>query len=139
MTISSEREDNLSWAPDVPAPTDADGRLVPLSVKNLFAYGGKKVTVEEIVFDGAWWYVKCLETTRLRLSRFHLYKPDSWESLEEDVQRVAEFDDTCGYFGHANKPCDGCPAFATSELCLVAALRDVLRRAKALAGVRDRD
>lgn len=131
-------EEGLSWAKGVPVPKDADGKVVPLDVRVLYTDGGERVTVEEIVFTGCWRYVKCFETTRLRLSRFHL-EPDSWERLEEDVQRVAEFDDTCGYFGHANKPCDGCPAFATSELCLVAALRDVLRRAKALAGVRDRD
>lgn len=61
--------------------------------------------------------------------------PDSWERLEEDVQRVVKTSDVCSYFGHLNKTCDGCPPRVSSELCSTAALRDVLRRAKELAGV----
>ena len=130
MKTSGECEDQLappSWAKDVPAPMDADGRLVPLSVKNLFAYGGKKVTVEEIVFDGAWWYVKCLETTRLRLSRFHLYKPDSWESLEEDARKAPR------------EYIEGRGITAGRDGRVAAMVGDIVRRAKALAGVSDRD
>lgn len=82
----------LAWADGVPVPRDADGRMVPLSVESLFDGDGKKVTVEEIVFDGCWWYAKCLETARLRIDRFHLSKPDSWESLEEDLDRCIEAD-----------------------------------------------
>ena len=61
--------------------------------------------------------------------------PDSWERLEEDIQRVAKTDNTCAYFEHANRPCDGCPAFDTTELCEVVVLRDVMSRAKALSGL----
>lgn len=130
MKTSGECEDQLappSWAKDVPAPMDADGRLVPLSVKNLFAYGGKKVTVEEIVFDGAWWCVKCLETTRLRPSRFHLYKPDSWESLEEDARKAPR------------EYIEGRGITAGRDGRVAAMVGDIVRRAKALAGVSDRD
>lgn len=127
MTTSFEREDNLSWAMGVPAPTDADGELVPLSVNTLFADGGKMVTVEEIVFDGAWWYVKCLETTRLRLSRFHLYKPDSWESLEEDARKAPR------------EYIEGRGITAGRDGRVAAMVGDIVRRAKALAGVSDRD
>ena len=63
--------------------------------------------------------------------------PDSWERLERDVQRVEETDNTCAYFGHNGKPCDGCPAFYAKELCEVVAMRDVMGRVKALAGVRN--
>ena len=111
----------------VPAPTDADGELVPLSVNTLFADGGKMVTVEEIVFDGAWWYVKCLETTRLRLSRFHLYKPDSWESLEEDARKAPR------------EYIEGRGITAGRDGRVAAMVGDIVRRAKALAGVSDRD
>lgn len=129
MTTSSEREDQLarlSWAMDVPAPMDADGRLVPLSVKTLFADGGKMVTVEEIVFDGAWWYVKCLETSRLRLSRFHL-EHDSWESLEEDARKAPR------------EYIEGRGITAGIDGRVAAMVGDIVRRAKALAGVSDRD
>lgn len=125
--MMASEEESLSWAKGVPAPKDADGNVVPLDVRELYADGGKMVTVEEIVFDGAWWYVKCLETTRLRLSRFHLYKPDSWEKLEEDASKAA-----CAYFGHPGL-CADCPSSALSSACNVSKALDIVRRAKAIA------
>lgn len=88
MKTSDECEDELarlSWAKDVPAPIDADGRLVPLSTETLYTNDGERVTLEEVSFDGTWWYAMCSDTSRIRLLRLHLSKPDSWERLEEDV------------------------------------------------------
>lgn len=137
MTTSFEREDNLSWAMDVPAPTDADGRLVPLSVNTLFVDGGKMVTVEEIVFDGAWWYVKCLETTRLRLSRFHL-EYDSWESLEEDLTRAAKDEwfssIACAYADNSSNTCEGCKLWGSRGRCTRGMLEDIASRIRKLRG-----
>lgn len=67
----------LAWAEDVPAPMDADGRLVPLSTETLYTNDGERVTVEEVIFSGTWWYVRCSDTSRLRLLRLHLAQPDS--------------------------------------------------------------
>lgn len=121
-------EESLSWAKGVPVPKDADGKVVPLDVKVLYTDGGERVTVEEIVFTGCWWYVKCFETTRLRLSRFHL-ESDSWERLERDAEKT-----TCGYFGRSGL-CVGCPALSISQMCNVAKSEDIVRRAKALSGL----
>lgn len=132
MTISDECEDQLarlSWAKGVPAPMDADGRLVPLSTETLYTNDGERVTVEEVIFDGTWWYVRCSDTSRLRLLRLHLAQPDSWERLEEDAQKT-----TCGYFGRSGL-CVGCPALAISKMCNVAKSEDIVRRAKALSGL----
>ena len=132
MEHDDECEDELArfaWAEGVPAPMDADGRLVPLSTETLYTNDGERVTVEEVIFDGTWWYVRCSDTSRLRLLRLHHAQPDSWERLEEDAQKT-----TCGYFG-----CDGlcvhCPADALSRACNVSKALDIIRRAKALAGV----
>nr|DAH52955.1 MAG TPA: hypothetical protein [Caudoviricetes sp.] len=126
--MGASKEESLSWASGVPAPRDADGQVVPLDVTELYTDAGKLVTVEEITFDGAWWYVKCLETTRLRLIRFHL-EQDSWERLEKDASK-----NSCGYFGRSGL-CVDCPALAISKMCNVAKSEDIVRRAKALAGV----
>lgn len=122
MTISDECEDHLArfaWAEDVPAPMDADGRLVPLSTETLYTNDGERVTVEEVIFDGTWWYVRCSDTSPLRLLRLHLAQPDSWERLEEDARKT-----TCGYFG-----CDGlcvhCPAAVLSRACNVSKALDI--------------
>ena len=126
--MKASEEGSLSWAEGVPAPKDADGKVVPLDVRELYTDAGKLVTVEEIVFNGCWWYVKCFETNRLRLTRFHL-EQDSWERLEKDASKTS-----CGYFGRSGL-CVDCPALAISKMCNVAKSEDIVRRAKALAGV----
>ena len=130
--MMTSEEGSLSWAKGVPAPRDADGKVVPLDVRELYTDAGELVTVEEITFNGCWWYAKCSETTRLRLIRFHLER-DSWERLERDAGKTS-----CGYFGRSGL-CVGCPALSISKMCNVAKSEDIVRRAKALAGVRDDD
>ena len=59
-------------------------------------------------------------------------RPDSWERLEEDTMKGS-----CAYFGFADKPCsdgDGCPANKPGDCAKFKAV-DIVRRAKALAGV----
>lgn len=59
-------------------------------------------------------------------------RPDSWERLEEDTMKSS-----CAYFGFASKPCsdgDGCPANKPGDCAKFKAV-DIVRRAKALAGV----
>lgn len=66
-------------------------------------------------------------------------RPDSWERLEEDASK-----EPCFYFGFEDKPCDdgaGCPANKLGN-CSKLKASDIIRRAKALAGVeaaRDED
>ena len=59
-------------------------------------------------------------------------RPDSWERLEEDASK-----EPCFYFGFEDKPCDdgaGCPANKLGN-CSKLKASDIIRRAKALAGV----
>lgn len=59
-------------------------------------------------------------------------RPDSWERLDEDTMKGP-----CAYFGFAGKPCsdgDGCPANKPGD-CSKFKSVDIVRRAKALAGV----
>lgn len=56
-------------------------------------------------------------------------RPDSWERLEEDASK-----DACKYFGNTNYfNCSGCPADRAN--CFGRMKSDLIRRAKALAGV----
>ena len=126
--MGARKEVDLSWAAEVPVPKDADGRVVPLDTKELYTDSGKLVTVEELTFNGCWWYVKCFETDRHRLTRFHLER-DSWKMLEKDAEKTS-----CEYFGHSGL-CVGCQAHAISRACNVAKAKDMIRRAEALAGV----
>ncbi len=60
-------------------------------------------------------------------------RPDSWERLEEDAGRAHD-DCPCAYFGLGRFECERCSVGAT-EPCNRAMALDIVRRAKALAGV----
>lgn len=134
--ICDECEDELAtllWAKDVPTLKDADGVLVPLDATELYTDEGEMVDVRRITFTGYSWYVWDSGGV-YRLDTLHRAEQDSWEKLEKDVSK-AEDKDICGYFGFAlNRPCsEECPARDVHDSCAVTAVRDVMRRAKALA------
>ena len=59
--------------------------------------------------------------------------PDSWERLEEDAVK-----EPCDYFGvecDEDKGCSGCPHLHEGRDCAIDLQADLIRRAKALAGV----
>lgn len=135
--IAAEIEEEFGWAKGVPAPVDADGEVVPLTTKVMYDDDGKEVKLDKIklVFGFATsWYVMKMLGGSARLDELYLHRPDSWERLEEDIQAVEEKDGTCEYFGRTfDDSCDGCSAHNIPNTCPTIALRDVLRRAKALA------
>ena len=60
-------------------------------------------------------------------------RPDSWERLEEDAAK-----EPCDYFGvecDDDKGCGGCPHLHEGRDCAIDLQADLIRRAKALAGV----
>lgn len=136
--ICDECEDELarlSWAKGVLAPRDADGEVVPLTPEELYTSGGMMIRVTCICFIGGLWCALSRDSeSLLLLNALHLNRPDSWERLEKDVSKAGD-EDICGYFGFAmNSPCSAeCPARDAHDSCAVTAVRDVARRAKALA------
>ena len=84
--------------------------------------GGKLVTLKDEA--GKTWYIGPKKITHVQ--------PDSWERFVEDMQKS-----TCAYFGYQHKECDegdGCPARGALD-CSNRKMADLIRRAKALAGV----
>ena len=59
-------------------------------------------------------------------------RPDSWERLEEDAEKLA-----CSYLGRSEGTCFGCPLENCKDFaaCSKEQAKDIVRRAKALAGV----
>ena len=136
---SAERETGrYAWAPAVPAPVDADGEVVPLGTEVMYDISGREYE-GSLYRSFIWsrekgrWYFGVIGGLR-EVASLHLNYHDSWEKLEKDVSKTAS-EDICGYFGFAlNKPCSAeCPVRDVSDSCAVAAVRDVMRRAKALA------
>lgn len=136
--ICKECEDELArlaWAVGVPAPVDKDGEAVPLTTRVMF-FGDSQRDVTGFYYspDDGWRLRTTTLTTLLR--NFRLHRPDSWERLEEDIDRMVpgkERPNECYYFDEDGAECPECPA-RNSESCSRYVARDVMRRAKALAG-----
>lgn len=123
-----------NWYDNIPTPVDSNGREVPLGTK-------------ELVLDGKVFEVGCLAYHNVEcawvvdLVGFASKVPlgyctlrDSWERLEEDAVK-----DACEYFGYGDDSIynkyQSCPAYGDD--CGPAMALDLVRRAKALAGVTD--
>ncbi|MEQ2637033.1 hypothetical protein [Paratractidigestivibacter faecalis] len=138
MKTSDERKDKpeaLSWHGSIPAPRDAEGREIPLDTKVMYDSLGNEYEVlawSYLPNSGGWSMSIPHSKTKYVPESLRLAKPDSWESLEEDVMK-----NPCEYFGLPDEGCDVCPGKDSG--CLNAYASDVVRRAKALAGVSDRD
>ena len=120
-----------NWYDNVPAPTDANGREVPLDTKEL-VYKGETRKVLGITYGA---HQKCWSVAfgwfdGVDISACTL--PDSWEQLERDAGS-----DTCGYFGDNGEDahCPDCPV--RDGNCAAEMAQDIVRRAKALAGVEE--
>lgn len=125
-----------NWYDNVPAPTDADGREVPLDTPELMLEDGKVFEVGGLQYrdvNRSW--VADLVGFPSKVPLEHCTVPDSWERLEKDSTKGL-----CEYFGMGDaEDCKGCPAFGDrlSIPCSSVMARDIIRRAKALAGVDD--
>lgn len=118
---------------------DADGVEIKLGDTVWHCIGiYDELVVEEIDDESGW--VRTRSANGACLSAYHTHlthtRPDSWERLEEDA-----CNSICGYFGKGVSECDDCPANAIAansdefECCERAVKLDIIRRAKALAGV----
>lgn len=134
---SAEREIvRYAWVYGVPAPKDADGEVVPLNTKELYTDDGEMICVNSIRFDGCSWDVRNSSSGVLYpINMLHRTKRDSWEKLEEDVEQFEDGGTACEYFGSELTSCNECKSpCSIGANCRNSVARDVLRRAKALAG-----
>lgn len=124
-----------NWYDSIPAPVDANGSEVPLDTKEL-VFDGETRSIMCYLYGPASrkWYVEFARVgVRPNLNSCTL--PDSWERLEKDARSSL-----CEYFGMGDaEDCKGCPAYGDrlSSTCSSVMARDIIRRAKALAGVTD--
>lgn len=111
-----------NWFDSVPAPMSADGEIVPLWTKKLYAGDGEALNVELIGFDGRW-VVMFDRKGLFNLDWFYLSEPDSWEKLEEDARKVPR------------EYVEGRGIITERDGRVAAMACDLVRRAKALAGM----
>lgn len=90
---------------DIELPRDAVGREIPLDTEALYDKSGERLAIY------AWEYMPQLKHSKWRMrflsdysdceyhpDEYYLVPPDSWEKLEEDLDKCIETDDSCRYY-----------------------------------------
>lgn len=83
---------------NIELPKDAEGREIPLDTECLYTYKGEKQDVLSFMYNRKEekWEI---ETDLRIVNSIYLYitPPDSWEKLEEDLDRCIKADSLCAY------------------------------------------
>lgn len=123
----------------VELPKDAEGREIPLNTETLYTDSGPIFRVEkfEYVRSMGWYIYGYYEDETVHFeampSILHLIQPDSWEKLEEDLDRCIEESDLCMYYNNQNPDCNKCTISGNeSRGCTSVALEDIKRRIRKL-------
>lgn len=124
-------------------PKDAEGREIPLDTEVLFDKDGKELCVKRIEFDpfSKEWNLVVKEGSSSRFAFcyrpcvVYLEKPDSWEKLEEDLDRCISGDSACRYFA-ASENREDCRIDKNNEQggCVELVFKDIMDRIRKLRG-----
>lgn len=124
-------------------PKDAEGREIPLDTVALFNRDGNVYSIVRWTFttdfdlsDG--WSNKWRAITdrgfALDPAFVYLTSPDSWESLEEDLDRCIKESNLCMYYNQ-NLDCNNCTISGNETRgCTSIALEDIKKRIRKLRG-----
>lgn len=128
-------------------PKDAEGREIPLDTKVLYDSDGIEFFTDKSMYmriTDKWWFFGHLgsltSTHRIAATRLHLTSPDSWEKLEDDLNRVVENNDafyeaSCAYMNQSGAVCNGCRLHGRhTRNCTEEMFKDVVSRIRKLKG-----
>ena len=128
----------------VELPKDAEGREIPLDTVALYDDDGNVYSVRRFIYTtdfdlgNEWmnsWYIVVDDYRNAKPEQMHLTSPDSWEKLEEDLDRCIEESDLCMYYNNQNPDCNKCTISGNeSRGCTSVALEDIKRRIRKLRG-----
>lgn len=123
-------------------PKDAEGREIPLDTVVLFSRSGEAHNIVRWIYttdfepwtESNMWRAIAENHRALDPELMYLTSPDSWEKLEEDLDRCIEEDGLCAYYSPSGK-CSKCiisddgPCHGDSL-----ALKDIKKRIRKLRG-----
>lgn len=130
----------------VELPKDAEGREIPLDVEFLYSVNGESVNPYSFTFrryDGFCWEMNLVGApTNLVYDpkSFYITPPDSWEKLEEDLDRVVEnkssfYTTACAYMNQGGNTCNDCMLHGhNTRSCTDEMFKDVVSRIRKLRG-----
>lgn len=137
---------------NIELPKDAEGREIPLDTVALYDDDGNVHNIRRFMytndFDSSdkWissWTMVVDDYKTAKPEQMYLTSPDSWEKLEEDLDRAIgtprpdNFDSiTCGYFNSVGKNCQECKKRNgfDSSYCNKVAWKNILSRIRKLRG-----
>lgn len=139
-TIELEGFDDKGWSPKffthMQPAIDADGVIIKAG-DTVYDAKGEGHIVKEVYFDDDESHERTVWCGEFKSGIAVVYiadqlthtRPDSWERLEKDAEKS-----TCEYFGSRDMECSECPGFKGGvKGCSVIKMRDLIRRAKAIA------
>lgn len=128
---------------NIEAPRDAAGREIPLDANVLYGDSGTAWNIVRWAFttnschEEEWRNCRYAVTDtggKLAPEPMYLIPPDSWEKLEEDLNRAVEETDVCLYCGK-DDTCANCTVYGnTPKGGSIAAFKDILDRIRKLKG-----
>lgn len=128
----------------VELPKDAEGREIPLDTVALYDDDGNVYSVRRFIYTtdfdlgNEWmnsWYIVVDDYKTAKPEQMYLTSPDSWEKLEEDLDRCIEESDLCMYYNNQNPDCNKCTISGNeSRGCTSVALEDIKKRIRKLRG-----
>lgn len=116
-------------------PRDAEGREIPLDTGTLYKENGIAKYIYHYEFDphDKYWVAETDDGPR-KTSEFLLNQPDSWEKLEDDLDRCIEESNLCMYYNQ-NLDCNNCTISGNETRgCTSIALEDIKERIRKLRG-----
>lgn len=128
---------------NIESPKDAEGREIPLDTRRLYDENGEKKTVLWFEYSPTlkhWTVVPDeglnVATCASSVSHLYLTPPDSWEKLEEDLDRCIKEDCLCPY--NPSEECSRCVLpIETENHCNSIALKEIKERIRKLRGESD--
>lgn len=127
----------------VELPKDAEGREIPLDTVALYDDSGNVHNIRRFMYttdfdlDDKWinsWIAVVDDYKTAKPEQMYLTSPDSWEKLEEDLDRCIEESDLCSYYSK-NLDCNNCTISGNeSRGCTSVALEDIKKRIRKLRG-----
>lgn len=134
---------------NIKLPKDADGREIPRNTEVMYDINGKKVHITSFTYKcdvlGLWsqWKVFSQDITgekegMLPADCLYLTPPDSWEKLEEDLDRCISGNSICRYYSPSGS-CKDCTIDQFNERggCEELVFKDIKERIRKLRGEGD--
>lgn len=128
---------------NIELPKDAEGREIPLDTVAVYDDSGNVYSVRRFIYTNdfdlgdKWmnsWRMVVDDYKTAKPEQMHLIKPDSWEKLDEDLDRCIKASDICMYYSQ-NLDCNNCTISGNeTHGCTSIALEDIRKRIRKLRG-----